>query len=345
MNHHLDSNCLAEKEPSPKKRRTSSLPANPSPGGKSPYLGELTEESMPSGSIDANTSRNEPLPTSNGTRDKSLGTLASSSQIGPTHDLPRSTSFGSTTILPSTPNYSSKSTEYSSELTASLEAVPHASLPGLWLIENFITETEESELLRYLDHDRENPWHFSSFNGTHRGKKWGIRTDLRAKKFLEAEHLLPSWLQHVISRMQQIGASPTKGGNGCPPLVHFAPNEANAIDYQRALGHLLAPHCDDRQLSGKVLVNLCLAGDAVMTYTRDSKKPSPGAGGILGRRSSTAQVQETFRVMLPRRSLQVQSGTVRYDYRHGIINKDLLHDRRVSITFRQNAAAAPKSLK
>lgn len=43
------------------------------------------------------------------------------------------------------------------------------------------------------------------------------------------------------------------------------------------------------------------------------------------------------RVLLPRLALQIQSGTVRYDYRHSIANADLLSDRRVSITFRANA--------
>jgi hypothetical protein len=80
----------------------------------------------------------------------------------------------------------------------------------------------------------------------------------------------------LIARTQHFGATPTATG-GCPPLRNFAPNEANAIEYQRALGHSLAPHCDDRQLSGAVLVNLCLADDAIMTCNRDSKQT--GGGG------------------------------------------------------------------
>ena len=52
----------------------------------------------------------------------------------------------------------------------------------------------------------------------------------------------------------------------------FRPNEANAIDYRRSEGHFLGANCDDRQMSGEVLCNLCLAGDAVMTYVRDRPK-------------------------------------------------------------------------
>ena len=58
-------------------------------------------------------------------------------------------------------------------------------------------------------------------------------------------------------------------------MDNFRPNEANAIDYRKSEGHSLEPHCDDRQLSGKILVNLCLCADAVMTYTRDRQKRNP----------------------------------------------------------------------
>jgi len=145
-------------------------------------------------------------------------------------------------------------------------------------------------------------------------------------------------------------------------LQGFRPNEANAIDYRRAEGHFLAPHCDvslrlhivcdrlprertclkgrgcrrqDRRLSGTVLVNLSLAGDARMRYTEDKaflrQRAQAAAGGaqpVVGPPSVLVQ--------LPRRSLQVQSGRVRYNFRHGIAREDLLAERRVSITFRQN---------
>ena len=103
-------------------------------------------------------------------------------------------------------------------------------------------------------------------------------------------------------------------------LRSFTPNEANAIDYRRELKHFLAPHCDDRRLSGTILVNLSLAGDARMLYTED--RPATAAQSVL--------------VLLPRRSLQVQMGRVRYNFRNGIAAGDFLDERRVSITFRQN---------
>ena len=51
---------------------------------------------------------------------------------------------------------------------------------------------------------------------------------------------------------------------------------------------------------------------------------------------SGALLAYSYRVRLPRRGLQVQTGEVRYSYRHGISNADLHDARRVSITFRSN---------
>ena len=63
------------------------------------------------------------------------------------------------------------------------------------------------------------------------------------------------------------------GPDGGPsPLAGFEANEANALKYIRADGHYLGAHVDDRQLSGEVIVNLSLAGDAVMLYTHDKDK-------------------------------------------------------------------------
>ena len=112
-----------------------------------------------------------------------------------------------------------------------------------------------------------------------------------------------------------------------------------------------------------MLCNLCLAGDAVMTYVEDGggrrkKKMMPkaakakakakggttaragevgiGNSGSGGGGSGDGSCQARYEVYLPRRSLQMQTGHVRYNYQHSISNKNLFGDRRVSITFRQN---------
>jgi len=187
-------------------------------------------------------------------------------------------------------------------------AVPHPSLRGCFLVADFVSEEEEAALLRFVDGADAPPWRVSNWNGAHRGKIWGVKTDFAKRTFSEPDHAMPDAFREIIRRMRRVRE-----------LREFFPNEANAIDYRRREGHSLAAHCDDRALSGAVLVNLCLAGSAVMTYERDQ-----GAG------------EESYRADLPRRALQIQSGFVRFNYKHGIANADFLDDRRVSITFRSN---------
>ena len=59
-----------------------------------------------------------------------------------------------------------------------------------------------------------------------------------------------------------------------------------------------------------------------MTYQNDRREAEP-----------------PHRVVLARRSLQIQTGYVRFNYRHAIVNEDLKGERRVSITFRKETFA------
>ncbi|KAL3916824.1 MAG: hypothetical protein SGPRY_006654 [Prymnesium sp.] len=90
----------------------------------------------------------------------------------------------------------------------------------------------------------------------------------------------------------------------------------------RVLAQSAMLHCSSSissktlQLSGDTIINLSLAGEAHMVYTHDRDR------------------RAAVRVRLPRRSLQIQTGEVRYNFRHGIENQDL-PELRVSVTFRR----------
>mmetsp|Transcript_12820 Transcript_12820/g.32898 ORF Transcript_12820/g.32898 Transcript_12820/m.32898 type:complete len:585 (+) Transcript_12820:292-2046(+) len=185
---------------------------------------------------------------------------------------------------------------------------PSFNLPGHFVIENFISAEEEDRLLAALDHDTRLPWRHTRFNGHSLVKYYGVESNLAARANKLGRVPMPEWLSFVMERMPQVGL---------PVLRKFQPNECNAIDYRRALGHSLTPHVDDRQLSGDIICNLSLCGDCIMTYSREK-----GAAHCVD-------------VRLPRRSLQVQAGGVRYEYQHSISNANLLAERRVSITFRE----------
>ena len=110
------------------------------------------------------------------------------------------------------------------------------------------------------------------------------------------------------------------------------PNEANAISYERAKGHFLKSHVDDRQLSKEVIANLSLAGDCIMTFTLEKRNKLMKHS----RNGDMRELPEQRKVLLRSRTLQVLTGSARYDYSHGIANQDLLSDRRISLTMRQS---------
>jgi hypothetical protein len=198
----------------------------------------------------------------------------------------------------------------------------------LYIVKDFISEVEERELLTLLDSDEGcgNEWKLSTWNGPCDAKVWGVRTDHTRKAFEPPLHPMPALFRPLAARMRAVG--------GAAVARSFRPNEANALSYERSKGHCLAPHCDDRQLSGQVIANLCLVGDATMVYARDGGRP---AGAQAGKRAGVAaQLDQRYEVHLPRRALQIQSGTVRYEYTHGIPTGNFHSERRVSITFRQN---------
>lgn len=185
-------------------------------------------------------------------------------------------------------------------------------LPGLFLYEDFISEKEEEEIIRYLDSDIDIPWWEAKFNGKHVGKRWGVHCSLRDRKVYKAENPLPLCVQRVIDRVKKL-----------KPMKNCTPNEANAIDYRRSNGDYLKSHVDDRQLSKEPIANLSLAGDCIMTFR-------------LEREKMKATLPEVVNVTLRRRTLQILTQRARYDYSHGISNEDLLSDRRISITMRES---------
>jgi alkylated DNA repair dioxygenase AlkB len=183
-------------------------------------------------------------------------------------------------------------------------------LPGLLVFYDFISPEEEQTLLDFLD--QEGRWKFSKFNGNNVGKRWGVHCNLRDRRVDAPEIPLPDVLHDIVfpklARISQM--------KGC------VPNEANSIDYRRKQGHWLHPHVDDRKLSKEPIANLSLAGDCTMTFRNQAQH----------RNLAVAE----YKNYLPRRCLQILTGSARYDFSHGISHSDLASDRRVSITMRES---------
>lgn len=201
----------------------------------------------------------------------------------------------------------------------------HAELIGHYTLDDFVSAEEEAALLAWLgapDADAQSApaWRLRNMNGWSYGKRWGVLTDLRRRTQAMPEHPMPHALRFVAERLRA-RARRVLGPD-------WLPTEANAIAYERARGHSLEPHVDDRSLSGQAICTLSLGGDAVMTFRRDVRAP--------------AALPSEVRVPLPRRALCVMTRSCRYNYSHGIANADLPGDgRRVSITFRRGAFMPP----
>lgn len=215
-----------------------------------------------------------------------------------------------------------------------IKSIPNSTLhhsqeqlpPGLFFYPDFITVQEEEQLLQLLDDPKELPgWKMGRFNGQHAGKRWGVHCNLRDRRVEAPEHPLPTVLQQlVLDKLSHLPCWHVLATKRGPKFKAFCPNEANAIDYRRQRGDWLQAHVDDRKLSTEPIANLSLAGDCIMTFA-----------AVDGHCS--------FRVTLPRRGLQILTGLARYNHTHAIANRDLLSDRRVSITMRESPPTMVKT--
>jgi alkylated DNA repair dioxygenase AlkB len=193
-------------------------------------------------------------------------------------------------------------------------------LPGLYLYHDFITEQEEELISQQLDNEPNLPWKPARFNGKNMGKRWGVHCNLRDRRVDAAEHPLPDWFQTILlPKLKHL-----------PPMKGCVPNEANAIEYRRSQGHWLQSHVDDRKLSKEPIANISIIGNCYMTYTNQAMNRNVAAS--------------KERVWLPRRCLQILTGTARYDFAHGIDHADLVSDRRVSMTMRESPLTASSKM-
>ena len=185
---------------------------------------------------------------------------------------------------------------------------------GHKVIENFISEEEEEELLRAIYDASEQTWNDrnASGNGHHNGKAWGVNADRARRKVFKAKREMPEAFQRIV--LEKLRAN-DYGYKGLKEFG-FACNECNAIEYIQDQGHELRPHVDDRILSSDIIINLSMVGSCIMRYRMNKNQ------GI--------EIAKD----LPRFSLQIQGGKCRFEWEHGIRNEDLIDGKRVSLTFR-----------
>ncbi|KFP85581.1 Alpha-ketoglutarate-dependent dioxygenase alkB 4, partial [Acanthisitta chloris] len=206
--------------------------------------------------------------------------------------------------------------------------------PGVFLVEEFISEDEECEIVELMDQDDWKP--------SQSGRK---KQDYGPK---------------VNFKKQRLRAGSFTG----LPSFGFLPVEQCNLDYRPERGSAIDPHFDDWWLWGERLVSLNLLSKTLLSMSCDSddtiqllptlpngelSPPGPFTQTSTCRNSGDEGIkcvlsprlvpskEVTVAVALPRRSLVVLHGDARYRWKHAIHRQHIQH-RRVCLTFRELSA-------
>ncbi|CAH2219868.1 alpha-ketoglutarate-dependent dioxygenase alkB homolog 4 [Pelobates cultripes] len=225
--------------------------------------------------------------------------------------------------------------------------------PGVCLIQDFVTEDEERELVQFMDQEE---WKLSQSG--RRKQDFGPKVNFKKQRLKVGNFTgLPSYSQALYRRMKQYAA-----------LEGFLPVEQCNLDYNQDRGSAIDPHFDDSWLWGERLVSLNLLSSTVLTMTSDSidgiqllpiVDSSSELNNIKSNHCSGIDItQSSFQenavdgkpqakvipysdvdvaIHLPRRSLVVVYGDARYKWKHAI-HRENIKQRRVCSTFRELSA-------
>ncbi|KFH67418.1 hypothetical protein MVEG_06150 [Podila verticillata NRRL 6337] len=186
-----------------------------------------------------------------------------------------------------------------------------ATIPGLEVILDFITEEEEQQLITELDAGH---WAGRGIEPNpemkRRHQHYGGVFSYRLRRVVGDMEKLPGMFDFITERLLQ------------RRIYDRSPNSIIVNEYEAGQG--IMPHVDAPKLFGKTITALSLLSACVMTF-QHVKDPS-----------------QIYHIHLPQRSLVVMNGSSRYDFKHSI-SKDLIEHvdgleivraRRVSITYR-----------
>ncbi len=178
---------------------------------------------------------------------------------------------------------------------------PNSSSPqGLSLIPDFITETEEQNLINLVD---ESAW---LGDLSRRVQHYGWKYDYRSRSIQPSSYLgpLPEWADNLASRLVDHG------------LVSEKPDQVIVNEYIEEQG--ISKHIDCPGCFRGTIVTISLIENWSMIFRRKNEK---------------------YEIQLPRRSAACMSESSRYDWTHEIPQRKTegkqLRGRRISLTFRK----------
>ncbi len=182
-----------------------------------------------------------------------------------------------------------------------------SKINGLEIYFDFISETEEKDLISKIDN---NKW---LLDLKRRVQHYGFKYDYRSRKIDKTFYIgeIPSWMEFLSKRLLERG------------IINFIPDQAIVNEYIDDQG--IAPHIDCEPCFGDVIISISLNSQCVMNFEREPNS------------------QNKHSLLLTPRTLVVMKGESRYNWYHGIPNRKtdefnfLKHKRgrRISITFRK----------
>lgn len=181
------------------------------------------------------------------------------------------------------------------------------AIQGLKMYFDFITSSEEKELLKNID---SNNW-LSDLK--RRVQHYGYKYDYQARRIDKSFYIgaIPDWMNFLSKRLNKEG------------IIDFTPDQAIINEYVGDQG--ISPHIDCEPCFGDTIISISLGSSCVFNFGREPNS------------------KEKISLFLEPKTLVVITGESRFNWYHGIPNRKsddfngAFHKRgrRVSITFRK----------
>lgn len=206
---------------------------------------------------------------------------------------------------------------------------------GVYIDLNFLTEDEESILLKNIDKES---WCLSQSG--RRKQNFGPKCNFNKRKLQVGDfNGFPQFSKIVIDKF-----------NNVPILKGFQTIEQCFLEYRPETGASIDPHVDDCWIWGERIVTVNLLSDSVLTMTFNNQLHKYNLDCVKGYSCSVESVTDIncseqglndfqskhsiVRIPMPRRSLLVLYGPSRYAWEHRVLREDIV-ERRVCIAYRE----------
>jgi DNA N6-methyl adenine demethylase len=176
------------------------------------------------------------------------------------------------------------------------------SIDGIFLVPDFLDESEESQLIAAIDKDIWIP----SQSGRLK-QDFGIKINFK-KQTIKTKYFtgMPIYSLNILQRLQTFRL-----------LNDFQSVEQCNLDYRSERGSHIDPHIDDVWIWGERLITINLLSNTILTLIPNDTNN-----------------KTMIYIPMPRRWLIVLYGDARYDYKHAI-KRQHIHQRRLAVTFRE----------